>query len=236
MPLPGTHFTASTFDEYLAERARERRAFESGVPGVAAPPAVARRREGAPSRRTARAAARPARAALAPKPVGDVPEPLTATLAEVAAQAMANAAIAPAPNPPRTSRTVRPAADPVRAGNGRAGSATPARRRGGRDSPLAAAFASPPRRTVRRPQSERRVRERRVRPEPLPFPDRRLTRSAYEQVFLKLVSGGRLKVGSESYKPVGMRGWDQAVFRRESDGRQRLFTIDQLLRRMKDWA
>ena len=27
----------------------------------------------------------------------------------------------------------------------------------------------------------------------VPFPDRRLTRSAYEQVFLKLVSGGRLR-------------------------------------------
>jgi hypothetical protein len=62
---------------------------------------------------------------------------------------------------------------------------------------------------------------------PVPFPDRRLTRSAYEKVFLKLVSGGRL-VGPETYTPVGMIRWDQAVFRRDSDGKRRLLTIDQL--------
>ena len=51
-----------------------------------------------------------------------------------------------------------------------------------------------------------------------PFPDRRLSRSAYEQVFLKLVSGGRLRIGSEIYRPIGMKGWYHAVFRRDSDG------------------
>ena len=70
---------------------------------------------------------------------------------------------------------------------------------------------------------------------PVPFPDRRLTRSAYEQVFLKLVSGGRLRIGAETYTPVGMRGWDQAVFRRDSDGKERLLSIDQLLKKMNDW-
>ncbi|HUP49917.1 MAG TPA: hypothetical protein VNA04_14110 [Thermoanaerobaculia bacterium] len=68
-----------------------------------------------------------------------------------------------------------------------------------------------------------------------PFPDRRLTRSAYEQVFLKLVSGGRLRVGRELYTPVGMKGWYHAVLRRESDGAERLMTIDQLLKKMNDW-
>jgi hypothetical protein len=77
--------------------------------------------------------------------------------------------------------------------------------------------------------------ERRARREPVPFPDRRLTRSAYEQVFLKLVSGGRLRIGTETYTPVGMIGWDLAVFRRDSDGRRRRLSIDQLLRRMDDW-
>src|SRR6185503_18076696 len=71
---------------------------------------------------------------------------------------------------------------------------------------------------VRRRALERRRRERRAMEVPMPFPDRRLTRSAYEQVFLKLVSGGRLRIGQETYRPVGMKGWDQAVFRRESDG------------------
>jgi hypothetical protein len=82
---------------------------------------------------------------------------------------------------------------------------------------------------------ERRKRERRKRRAPVPFPDRRLTRSAYEQVFLKLVSGGRLRIGPETYTPVGMRGWDQAVFRRDSDGKERLLSIDQLLKKINDW-
>jgi len=63
-----------------------------------------------------------------------------------------------------------------------------------------------------------------------------LTRSAYEQVFLKLVSGGRLKVGKDLYTPVGMKGWYHAIFRRQSDGRERLLSIDQLLKKMNDWV
>jgi hypothetical protein len=82
---------------------------------------------------------------------------------------------------------------------------------------------------------DRRQRERRRRADPIPFPDRRLTRSAYEQVFLKLVSGERLRMGREMYTPVGMKGWYHAVFRRDSDGQERLVTIDQLLKKMKDW-
>ena len=36
--------------------------------------------------------------------------------------------------------------------------------------------------------AQRRGADRRTRKDPIPFPDRRLSRSAYEQVFLKLVS------------------------------------------------
>jgi hypothetical protein len=82
---------------------------------------------------------------------------------------------------------------------------------------------------------ERRRRERRQRTYAVPFPDRRLARSAYEQVFLKLVSGGRLRMGKDVYTPVGMKGWYHAVFRRESDGAEKLLSIDQLLRKMNDW-
>lgn len=81
----------------------------------------------------------------------------------------------------------------------------------------------------------RRNAERRARSYAIPFPDRRLTRSAYEQVFLKLVSGGRLRLGGDIYKPVGMKGWYHAVFKRESDGAEKLLTIDQLLKKMTDW-
>jgi hypothetical protein len=81
----------------------------------------------------------------------------------------------------------------------------------------------------------RRASERRMRNYAIPFPDRRLTRSAYEQVFLKIVSGGRLRLGRDIYTPIGMRGWYHAVFKRTSDGSERLLTIDQLLKKMSDW-
>lgn len=77
--------------------------------------------------------------------------------------------------------------------------------------------------------------DRRRRSYNTPFPDRRLTRSAYEQVFLKLVSGGKLRMGDGLYSPIGMKGWYHAIFRRDSDGTERLLTIDQLLRKMTDW-
>ena len=85
-------------------------------------------------------------------------------------------------------------------------------------------------------QERRRSSERRRNTYAIPFPDRRLTRSAYEQVFLKLVSGGRLRMGNEIYTPVGMKGWYHAIFRRESDGAEKLLSIDQLLRKMNDWT
>jgi hypothetical protein len=84
-------------------------------------------------------------------------------------------------------------------------------------------------------RERRSVPERRRKQYAVPFPDRRLTRSAYEQVFLKLVSGGKLRVGDEVYRPVGMKGWYHAIFRRESDGAERLLSIDQLLKKMGDW-
>jgi hypothetical protein len=84
-------------------------------------------------------------------------------------------------------------------------------------------------------KERRRNAERRARSYAIPFPDRRLTRSAYEQVFLKLVSGGRLRLGGDIYKPIGMKGWYHAVFKRESDGAEKLLTIDQLLKKMTDW-
>ena len=88
-----------------------------------------------------------------------------------------------------------------------------------------------------RARSERRRgAERRKNAYATPFPDRRLTRSAYEQVFLKLVSGGRLRMGNDVYTPVGMKGWYHAIFRRESDGTERLLSIDQLLKKMDDWT
>ena len=87
----------------------------------------------------------------------------------------------------------------------------------------------------RRRMAQRHGSDRRARKDPIPFPDRRLTRSAYEQVFLKLVSGGRLRIGRELYTPVGMKGWYHAILRRDSDGKERLLSVDQLLKKLKDW-
>ena len=87
-----------------------------------------------------------------------------------------------------------------------------------------------------RPKRERRKKsDRRRKSYAIPFPDRRLTRSAYEQVFLKLVSGGRLRFAGDLYTPVGMKGWYHAIFRNAA-GEERLITIDQLLRKMNDWT
>ncbi len=102
--------------------------------------------------------------------------------------------------------------------------------------PRPAAVKSPRRDAApRRRMAQRRGSERRTRKDPIPFPDRRLTRSAYEQVFLKLVSGGRLRIGRELYTPVGMKGWYHAVLRRDSDSKERLLSVDQLLKKLKDW-
>lgn len=83
---------------------------------------------------------------------------------------------------------------------------------------------------------ERRSGERRSRKKAIPFPDRRLTRSAYERVFLMLVSGKAIDVGGKRYRPVGMRGWTHAVFKSEKDGSTKLVSIDDLLGRMRDWS
>ncbi|HYH10398.1 MAG TPA: hypothetical protein VEK11_25360 [Thermoanaerobaculia bacterium] len=134
------------------------------------------------------------------------------------------------------------ALSPKRGGNGRQ-KAVLSRRRGDRPGKLVPKRATPY--VDRRGMSllsgtgldERRAgSERRKQNYAIPFPDRRLTRSAYEQVFLKLVSGARLKMGSDIYTPVGMKGWYHAIFRRESDGAEKLLTIDQLLKKMDDWT
>jgi hypothetical protein len=91
-------------------------------------------------------------------------------------------------------------------------------------------------------ETDRRVRprvlERRIRDNPrlayVPFPDRHLTRSSYERVFLRLVSGGRLSIDGVPHAPVGMRGWYHAAFRDDAGG-ERLLSIDELLDREADW-
>ena len=67
------------------------------------------------------------------------------------------------------------------------------------------------------------------------FPDRVLERSRYERVLIRAISGRDLWLGGSAYKPVGMRGWSQVVFRRQPDGGRRVLSIDQLLAHLDDW-
>ena len=73
---------------------------------------------------------------------------------------------------------------------------------------------------------ERRIRN--ARPAAVPFPDRNLTRSSYEEVFLRLVAGTPVRLDDSVYRPAKMRGWYHAVFVGADTGKERLFSIDEL--------
>ena len=77
--------------------------------------------------------------------------------------------------------------------------------------------------------SDRRRLARRKRQELM------LSRSPYEDVFVRLASGGRLRVGDDLLTPVAMKGWYHALFRRESDGTEQMLSIDQLLENVDAW-
>ena len=80
-------------------------------------------------------------------------------------------------------------------------------------------------------QGERRTRARRYadrRSSGSSAPSPRLTRSAYEQVFLNLGSRRQVRIGGDLLTPVAVRGWYHSVFR-DPKGEERLLSIDQLL-------
>jgi hypothetical protein len=68
------------------------------------------------------------------------------------------------------------------------------------------------------------------------FPERMLSRSLYERVLIHAIRGERLRIGQNLYSPVGMKGWSRVVFRRENDGTLHTFTIDYLLRHLREWG
>jgi len=223
---PSTHglvWSAGTFAEFRAERERERAQYLLAL-GVAPPGPVASRLPARRPRSPATPTSSPRRIARAiavkRPPGGSKPGP-SATITDAGGVRAAENAPPPPGAPTFSLRAVRSSVASVRA---------PAAR--DRRRPQNEGYAA---RARARPASERRQAERRAQKAPIPFPDRRLTRSAYERVFLKLVSGGRLRIGRDTYTPVGMKGWYQAIFRRDSDGRERLLTIDQLLQRMDRW-
>jgi hypothetical protein len=67
------------------------------------------------------------------------------------------------------------------------------------------------------------------------FPPAQLTRSRYERVLIRAISGQKLRLFGRWYTPTGMRGWAQVVFRRDDAHTRHYFSIDYLLRHLRDW-
>ena len=67
------------------------------------------------------------------------------------------------------------------------------------------------------------------------FPEQELSRSLYERVLIRAISGQRLHMHGYHYTPVRMRGWAEVVFRRDEHGTLHTFPIDYLIRHLRDW-
>jgi hypothetical protein len=67
------------------------------------------------------------------------------------------------------------------------------------------------------------------------FPEREISRSRYERVLIRAISGQKLTLQGQRYTPTGMRGWSQVVFRREGDRSRHVLGIDYLLNHLEDW-
>ena len=67
------------------------------------------------------------------------------------------------------------------------------------------------------------------------FPERTLERSRYERVLMHAIAGDELTIHGVHYKPVGMRGWSQVIFKRLADRSMHIFSIDYLLKHLKNW-
>jgi len=66
------------------------------------------------------------------------------------------------------------------------------------------------------------------------FPERLLSRSRYEQVLIRAVSGEKLRLGGHWYTPANVRGWSQVVFQRD-DGTIHVLPLDFLVRHLRNW-
>jgi len=67
------------------------------------------------------------------------------------------------------------------------------------------------------------------------FPVRALPRSRYESVFIRAISGCKLKLARDWYTPTGMRGWSHVVFIRDRDETRHVMSLDFLLGHLKSW-
>jgi hypothetical protein len=67
------------------------------------------------------------------------------------------------------------------------------------------------------------------------FPVTLLPRSRFERVLSNAIAGRRVRFSGAWHKPVGMRGWTHVVFRRESDGKRAVRSLDELLTHLEAW-
>ncbi|HEY9286128.1 MAG TPA: hypothetical protein VIP46_21940 [Pyrinomonadaceae bacterium] len=67
------------------------------------------------------------------------------------------------------------------------------------------------------------------------FPERLLSRSQYERILIRAISGRKLTVGGEVYTPVGMKGWTSVIFLRDADATKHSLSIDFLLDHLDNW-
>lgn len=67
------------------------------------------------------------------------------------------------------------------------------------------------------------------------FPERALSRSRYERVLIRAISGQTLTLNGRRYTPTGMQGWSAVVFRADDDRSRHVFGIDFLLGHLQNW-
>ena len=65
-------------------------------------------------------------------------------------------------------------------------------------------------------------------------PPGQLSRSRYERVVIRAVSGRQLRINGQRLRPVGMSGWSAVVFQGE-DNRREVIAIDDLLPHVDAW-
>ena len=67
------------------------------------------------------------------------------------------------------------------------------------------------------------------------FPPKVLSRSRYERVLIRAISGKKLRINGDSYTPLGMKGWTRVIFKRDAGQTTHAINIDYLLGHLEDW-
>jgi hypothetical protein len=66
------------------------------------------------------------------------------------------------------------------------------------------------------------------------FPERLLRRSRYERVLIRAIAGVPLRIDGQTYRPAGLKGWSEVIFRHDDVGLVS-FPLDYLLDHLDTW-